>query len=639
MTRRLLDIAKRSASALLLVAAFTASAAGQVVLNTVVEVGDPAPGSGGLLFEDFGTHPIVEALLGGLGNSKPRIGGLGNVTFHAFLGDDGIPDPVYPPEPPLGIFRTVGGELQSIAQVGDTAPGTAADFTAFANVFFPATPSLVDGRVTFLATAGTGGLWSDLFGPLASLALVGDPLPEIAPGATLGSISGGARRGINFFSGAIANLATSDPNPLGLWRNLGGGREAVIHTGMAAPGLADGVLFGTTNTTNRTGPFGSFDLNDVFEFAVTGFVTGHRIEGDGDEGIWIEDADGLQLVLEEGDPAPGDFGSRATFNNGSNTTFGDVRLNNDGAILFEAVVDPRRSARHPTIYTTRGGSLQLVVKGAQKFVAEALPGDPAPGTEFTFLFFNLADLNDRGDILIRAFLDSTPDPFAPLDSGIWVDRGAGLELVAVEKGPVPGVPGETFEVDNATRGVNAVALEPDGTVVFSGRYRDDFGTPIDGIFRQDPDGSAVLLFKEGDQADIDGLGTDIRTIVSIDHDLAGSSEAGEKAFEVAFADGSIGIYTAQILAPPPPAPDCGDGSCGPAEDSCSCAVDCGEPPAAEGDCTDLVDNDCDGAIDCSDSECAFDPVCSVPECQPKGAACSGDADCCSGKCRQGACRG
>ena len=229
MTRRFLEVTKNSASALLLVAALTAPAAGQVVLTTVAEVGDPAPGTGGLLFEDFGTHPDIEAFLGEGGFPQPRIDGLGNVTFHAFMGDDGIPDPVPPyelPTQPSGIFRTVGGELQPIAQVGDPAPGTAADFTGFDSTFFPVTPILVDGRATFPATAGsTGGLWSDLFGPLAPLALIGDPLPEVAPGATLGRFSRwGARPGIVFFSAAIDNLAPDDPRPFGLWRNLGGGR-------------------------------------------------------------------------------------------------------------------------------------------------------------------------------------------------------------------------------------------------------------------------------------------------------------------------------------------------------------------------------------------------------------------------------
>ena len=48
-------------------------------------------------------------------------------------------------------------------------------------------------------------------------------------------------------------------------------------------------------------------------------------------------------------------------------------------------------------------------------------------------------------------------------------------------------------------------------------------------------------------------------------------------------------------------------------------------------CTDGVDNDCDGAIDCADSDCATDPAC-VGSCGAKGTACSAASDCCSNKC-------
>ena len=56
-------------------------------------------------------------------------------------------------------------------------------------------------------------------------------------------------------------------------------------------------------------------------------------------------------------------------------------------------------------------------------------------------------------------------------------------------------------------------------------------------------------------------------------------------------------------------------------------VDCSIPGAEL--CFDSVDNDCDGFVDGADSEC-------LPACLPQGAACSGNFDCCSQKCRGGA---
>ena len=77
---------------------------------------------------------------------------------------------------------------------------------------------------------------------------------------------------------------------------------------------------------------------------------------------------------------------------------------------------------------------------------------------------------------------------------------------------------------------------------------------------------------------------------------------------------------------------CGDGTCDAGEDSCSCPSDCGAAPVSEtGLCTDGLDNDCDGAFDCSDSDCDTDPACSV-SCAVAGDPCTSGADCCSGSC-------
>lgn len=86
-------------------------------------------------------------------------------------------------------------------------------------------------------------------------------------------------------------------------------------------------------------------------------------------------------------------------------------------------------------------------------------------------------------------------------------------------------------------------------------------------------------------------------------------------------------------------PLCGNGICEAEESVCSCSSDCGLPPAEI--CSDGIENDCDGAIDCDDEDCALAEICFDPpdtdppdtQCGLPGEACDTDGDCCSGGCR------
>lgn len=100
------------------------------------------------------------------------------------------------------------------------------------------------------------------------------------------------------------------------------------------------------------------------------------------------------------------------------------------------------------------------------------------------------------------------------------------------------------------------------------------------------------------------------------------------------ADQAARMQTAAALYRPTlggPPPACGDVQCDAGEDECTCAADCGAPPASEINCSDGIDNDCDDAVDCADSSCAGSPAC--PTCSPAGAACSSNSQCCSNRCK------
>jgi V8-like Glu-specific endopeptidase len=57
-------------------------------------------------------------------------------------------------------------------------------------------------------------------------------------------------------------------------------------------------------------------------------------------------------------------------------------------------------------------------------------------------------------------------------------------------------------------------------------------------------------------------------------------------------------------------------------------------------CSDSIDNDCDGEVDCNDADCSGDPSCeTTSSCSGHGTKCSSNTECCSGNCKRGTCKG
>ncbi len=537
------------------------SVGGQTNVRTVTEIGDPAPGfPAGDLLQDFAAHPDVQQVTASAGPPPAEVDADGNVSFHAFVG------PVLPPSTgPSAFFKVLDGTLALVVRTDDPAPGTGTFFTGPNFFASPPTPGIADGRATFLFGAGDEfdpdlGIWSDRQGPLELVVIEGDNLPGMPPAGELSDFVNILRfrtRGNTvILAGGVANSGSPDLHPAGLWRNAAGSFDLLVITELPAPGMPPGVVFGESSQTQLLGPVGFFTLGSQDRAAFTGFVKGPGITAANNEGIWVETESGVELFLAEGTPVPpGHFPPGTTFSSPSTTdaafttsVVSFIRLNDNGALLFHAVVDPPGSdPRVPTLWTTRNGELELVFRGRNRGVAGSVPGDAAPGVPGgTFFFPSLHFLNDRGDIAVLGRVETNNNLFDDI-IGFWVDRGDGFVLVGVEEGPVPGVPGGTFLPEiNGVRSVEFVSLEDDGSVLFRGRYFDAAGDIQFGMFRHGPDDVGEQILALGDDLLVDGR--ELRTVQGF-RPGTGTTGAGEKIMEISFTDGSSGLYMFPIDPP------------------------------------------------------------------------------------------
>ena len=603
------------------------------VVTKIIEVGDPAASVGeGMIFEDFHVHPTVEQIIDGGFPPPVRIDAQGNVTFHAYVGQDGVPDV----EGPSGLFKRVEGIIKMITLTDGPAPGTDTNFVGASGqtfLFVPPTPLIHEGRVTFPMAfgenpfAGDIGVWSDRFGELEAVVLEGDSMPGLIPSDALDFpfvltngdtiyIDGLVRHHStccnsrnepgcdeatceqvvceadpsccnNQWFSACANLARDlciecggwqgelDLHPEGLWRNRDGDFETLILTNEPAIGYAEGIVYGSMNTSQLFGSVGSVTFDDQDRVALTTFVKGPGITELNDEAIYIETEDGLEVFLFEGTPTPeGMFEPGAVFSSKFATTtafFGQgttpIRLNNDGALLFPAEIDiPGDPPQFPTLWTTRNGKLEMLVRGFINGVAFAQPGTPSPGIPGgEFFAFPFAEFNDRGDVLISAFVETDTNIFTAT-FGFWIDRGDGWVPVGFEEGPVPDNPGATFfpKIGNV-RGMGNAILQEDGSVLFDGRFFNEEGNGVIGLFKQEADGSARQLLETSKPVRLGAGGKDIRILQSFKYG-DGITATGLRPLELRFTDGSSGLYLLAAMAVDVVVGDLdGDGSVGVAD--------------------------------------------------------------------------
>lgn len=497
---------------------------GEITYRTVALTGDDAPGAEpDVTFLSFGSPVINHA--GGVGFRCALTGPDVN-TFN----DQGI------------WSETVLG-LQLVAREGDQAPG-AAEGDTFKYLNRPVTN--IAGQAAFrgdligVSSGSDGGVWSNGSGTLELVAREGSPAPGTPEGVEFGiywldnpfSLPAFNDAGDVAFWAGLNGPGVDNANDGGLWAGAAGTLQLAAREGSQAPGADAGV--------NYQG-FGEPRLSNAGQIAFNATLTGTGIDTTNDSGIWSGAPGSLDLVVQEGSPAPGtpagvNFGTlhQPGFNDAGQVAF-HARLAGTGV---DASIDYG-------IWSNGSGSTYLLAR----------EGSSAPGTPAGVYFHSLEHplLNGAGRTAFYGTLTGAGVDDAN-DEGIWSEGFGTLDLVAREGSHAPG----TY-ADVVFSSLDEPVLNGAGPTAFRAQLT---GVGIDssndyGLWAQDPEGLLQLVAREGDLLEV-AVG-DFRTVSSL-FVLAGPSggqdgepmafnDSGQLAFNVLFTDGTRAAIVANVPEP------------------------------------------------------------------------------------------
>lgn len=524
---------------------------------------------------------------------------------------------------PSAAIAGGGGLLfHKVALTGEQVPGTEPGvifltFTTGLNHDIMR-PKIDDqGRVAFIALlTGSGvdatnqsGIWSDATGGLSLVVRTGMQAPGTPDGVTFfgvpsdylpfpPSFAGGQAA----FQGALTGPGIDSGNDDGVWAEQSGIIALIAREDDPAPGLPAGVTFSTVG--------GGIDNNG--HLGLSGSVSGPGVSSSNNDGIWSTRSGVLELLVREGDPAPGtepgvvfagggigagpyplypaQFNSLSQLAVQGNLAGPGVDVYSDEALFVERngqltlllrEGDPAPGADsgvtfggnsvslaldsfsfndlgQVAFHCRLGGSLPTTTavfsdhNGSLDLII--LPGDPAPGADFDFNLFSTPVLSDAGRFAVRAAgPDDDGDPFTQPPFGIWWDQPGTLTPLVL-----PG--------DQVYDGQTNVTITSAGAFIgFSSAGDLAFRASLDhpetgykhGLVLTGPDGDLSLVVATGDLFDVHGDGTDSREVLRIVP--GGLSETGAVVFRLDFTDGSSGHFTASIDAGAPLGDFDGDG--------------------------------------------------------------------------------
>lgn len=369
------------------------------------------------------------------------------------------------------------------------------------------------------------------------------PSPQVSPGAKFLSFQEPIQGNGSHVTVHAATVEYVDTiyNPTvvsGLWGSFGNDLKLLVRSGMQAPGMPMGTMLHNirTHTLNSRGAVGFM-----------GYMTGPEVDRN-NMAIWSKKlGQEPEVLVRLGDAAPGSY-FPAGFTFDAFDVYSPLPFNSRGEFAFYSEINGGALGRKRTIWS--GSSLDNL-----RLVART--SDQAPGTEPGILFKNFwgIQLNDFGR---TAFYAELWGPSGPAENagGLWKENHLGeLELVMRAGDAAPG--GGVFK-NFGGYGFNNL-----GQIAFSASVSGLATEDLYGIWAEDRQGNLKLIFKIGDQLDVDnGPGIDNRTIedftlVNSPHAGGGRpttfNDRGQLAFIAWFTDGTEGVFLTNAVAVPEPA--------------------------------------------------------------------------------------
>ncbi len=481
-----------------------------VPLRTVTLSDRLAPGTtGGITFDIFG---------------PPYLNQQGRVSFYASLANGGVMM-----SNDTGIWSESIGVLTLVAREGSPAAGTSLEYGEIDMLYHAQS-----GHLAFIAPLlGVGAtdeddsaMWAGLPGSPALIAREGDAAPGAEMDVNFGYLFDAStfpfgapainRSGKVSFVGYLVGTGITDDNDSGVFSNGLGALSLIAREDMQAPDTDMGVLFGS---------FGDPFIDDA---GFTSFLAGLKGAGvtmDNDSVIYTNRSGILQLVVREGDPAPGLVGgvvfglpvSQVTGNSNSQLVF----INQ---LSGASVTDDNKNS----LWRETSGVLELLVRG----------GHPAPGTPAGAVFFSFSSavINDAGNAAFAAFLKHGAggvDAFS--DFGVWSAGLGGLHKVYRKLDQAAGVPnGVLF---NAGPGP---VMNASGRVAFRASLQGAVdGSNNAGIWMEDGAGGLTLIVRKGDVLEV--APGDMRTVTDLGSQI-GYNDLHQVSFTAMFSGGTSGVF-------------------------------------------------------------------------------------------------